>query len=98
MDHDSSVDIHAIKNALTTFGVRLEVVYNALVGNEITKDGGLVKTVIEQKAEIMLLNDRIEAVEKQEDSRQQLIKIIWAIGSFLAAMILTLIVSHYFRQ
>jgi hypothetical protein len=45
-------DVHTIKNTLATLGVRFELVYNCLVGNEISKDGGLVADINEQKAEI----------------------------------------------
>ena len=37
-----NTDIHTIKNALTTLGLKVELVYAALTGNEISKDEGLV--------------------------------------------------------
>lgn len=72
-------DVHEIKNTLQKFGIRLELMHNALVGNEILKDGGIVADLINQKAEIMALTKRVQAVESQEAKRQVYIRIIWGV-------------------
>lgn len=71
-------DINAIKNNLSAFGMKLEMVYAALVGNEIAKDGGLVKDISNQREEIAKLTKRVEKVEQRESKRQLYVKIIYA--------------------
>jgi hypothetical protein len=62
MNEELEKDINAIKNNLSTFGLKLELVYAALVGNEIAKDGGLVAEISGQKGDIKKLGERIEDV------------------------------------
>lgn len=86
-------DINAIKNNLSTFGMKLEMVYAALVGNEIAKDGGLVADIVSQQKQILRLKERIEKVEARESKRQLYLNIIWgAVG-----VIITLIITHFFN-
>lgn len=81
-------DVHEIKNTLQKFGLKLEIVHNALVGNEILKDGGIVADLLTQKAEIMALTKRVLAVEAKEDKRQVYIRITWgAVGALLAVLL-----------
>lgn len=81
-------DVHDIKNTLTKFDVRLQLVYNSLVGNEISRDGGLVGDILSQGIEIKLLEKRIEAIERSETKRRLYVNIIWAALSAIAVMIL----------
>lgn len=95
MEQDKLIaDVHEIKNTLTRFGLRLELVYNALQGNELSKDGGLVAEIIEQKNTIKDLGKRVEKVEQQEGQRRLYVNIIWA----ALAAIGTMIISHFFNK
>jgi len=86
-------DINAIKNNLSAFGMKLEMVYAALVGNEIAKDGGLVKDISNQRDEIANLTKRVEKVEQRESKRQLYVKIIYA----AVAGIVIYIFTHIFK-
>jgi hypothetical protein len=81
-------DIHLIKNNLTTFGLKLELVYAALTGNEISKDEGLVGEIKMQKESLKKLEKRIEIVEKKESKRQIYVNIIYAAIGVIITMIL----------
>lgn len=81
-------DVHEIKNTLTKFGMKLELVYNALIGNEILKDGGLVADLLIQKSEIRALTQRVNVLEGREDKRQVYIRITWGVvGALLTALV-----------
>jgi hypothetical protein len=93
MGENLEQDINAIKNNLSTFGMKLEMVYAALVGNEIAKDGGLVADIAGQQKQILRLKERIEKVEAKESKRQLYVNIIWGAVSAIIA----LIVTHFFK-
>lgn len=87
------IDIHDIKNTLTRLSVRLEIVYNCLVGNEISKDGGIVADIFSLKSELVLVVKRVESMERNDKQRSVYVKIIWAV----AAAVVTLIFNHYIK-
>ncbi len=86
-------DVHDIKNTLTKLGVRLEIVYNCLVGNEILKDGGLVAELGELMVQFVKVLNRIDDIEKKERQRSLYVKIIWG----AVAALLTVLVSHFLK-
>jgi hypothetical protein len=93
MGENLEQDITSIKNNLSEFGRKLESVYNCLVGNEISKDGGLVADIAGQQKQILRLKERIEKVEAKESKRQLYVNIIWAAVSGIVVLILT----HIFK-
>src|SRR5690348_13094627 len=86
-------DIHTIKNALTTLGLKVELVYAALTGNEISKDEGLVGEIKQQKIRINKIEERVENLEKNENKRQIYVTIIWAAIGFILAMVF----NHFWK-
>jgi hypothetical protein len=93
MGENLDQDITAIKNNLSAFGMKLEMVYAALVGNEIAKDGGLVADIAGQQRQISRLKERIEKVEKNETRKHVYINILWAVAGVVATFVLT----HIFK-
>lgn len=102
MESDQEVhkDIHEIKNAMTKLSVRVELVYGALVGNELLKDGGLVNVIFHLRAEVKALDiridgvdERIDGIDKKEAQRRLYVKIIWAALAVIATIIIERIFS-----
>jgi hypothetical protein len=87
-------DIHVIKNNLTTFGLKLELVYAALTGNEISKDEGLVGEIKQQKLELQKLTIRVEIMETKERKRQIYVNIIYA----AVGVIMTVIFEYFIKK
>lgn len=94
-------DMGIIKNQLTTLGFRVELVYNSLVGNEIAKDGGLVKDIhnlqediknIKEK-DIPNINEKIEVLEMSGNKKSIYVNLIYA----AVACIITIIVHHFIK-
>ena len=87
-------DIHTIKNNLTTLGLKLELVYAALTGNEISKDEGLVGDIKGQKKALEKLTERVDVIEKKENKRQIYLHIIYGAIGFIIALIL----NYFFNK
>lgn len=93
MSENLEQDINSIKNNLSAFGMKLEMVYAALVGNEISKDGGLVADIAGQQKQISRLKERIERVERSESKRRFYVNLIWG----AVCSIIALIIGHFFK-
>lgn len=83
-------DIHEIKNSMTSLKVKVELVYNSLVGNELTKDGGLINVIFNIKSDVKILEKKVEEIEKKESQKRLYVKIIWA----ALAVILTIVIER----
>lgn len=92
-DSQVNKDMYSIRDSLSKMSARLEVVYNCLVGNEISKDGGLIADISVIRGEMIVLVKRIESMEKSERQRNIYVKIIWAVGAALMAII----ISHFLK-
>jgi len=91
MDEILSHDVAEIKNGLTTLSMKVAMVYDALKGNELSGDGGLVKDINNIKKETKELEKRIVLVEKGQSRNDIYIYII----SGFAGVLITLIITHF---
>ncbi|GEM_PF-1923065 len=94
-------EVHDIKNKLQRWEVDmylLKEVHEALIGNRIGQDGGLVKRVTKIENSVDEMCDRLEEVEKKEDQSSLYIKIIWTLGGTLVGTVLTLIARHFISK
>ena len=97
MEVNLEQDINAIKNNLSAFGMKLEMVYAALVGNEIAKDGGIVADIMHQRDQIKELAERVQKVEERESKRQVYVRIIYACVAMIVTLVGTYIFNHLFK-
>ena len=97
MEVNLEQDINAIKNNLSAFGMKLEMVYAALVGNEIAKDGGIVADIMHQREQIKELAERVQKVEERESKRQVYVRIIYACVAMIVTLVGTYIFNHLFK-
>ena len=101
--------IEEIRKELQKVQTKMDDIHSALIGNPITKDGGLVYRVIEGEVQIERLNDRINEVEEKQNNRMIelekdkakqgiYIGIIWACGGGLVSTIAISIINHYINK
>ncbi|MBC7510882.1 MAG: hypothetical protein H7320_19375 [Ferruginibacter sp.] len=86
----------------------LTLIKTAIVGNELTQDGGLVKRMYENESRVdkmdIRINEvekemtrRINEIEKREGSHQNMTKTIWTIGGAILLVIATAIASKFIK-
>jgi len=90
-------DVHLIKNEITSIKLKLTILHNALVGSELTSDGGLIKRIIESEGDLDKLREKIYKLEKRDDSLALYVRIIWALVSGVVATVGTLLISHFMK-
>ena len=76
-------DIYDIKEEIGILKEKFDQVLIALIGSEITKDGGLVERINFNEKQLLELEKRVRAVEARNDKTELLIKIIWGCGGAL---------------
>lgn len=87
-EENFQTDLTAIKNTLAQFGIKLEMVYASLVGNEISKDGGLVEDIRLMKLDNKELTKRVEKVENGQTKRELYVRLLWGAAGIIATLII----------
>lgn len=80
-------DIHEIKQ-------KVDQVFNALLGNQLTQDGGLVGRIMDLEKENSDLRKKIEDIESKGAKSDIKMNIIWAVGGVLAAALLKFFMDY----
>ena len=76
-------DVHAIKQEVTNLGLKVDKMYMALMGSDITNDGGLVGRIQILETESEALSKKIEEINAKSAKSDLHIKIIWGlVGAF----------------
>lgn len=70
---------------------KLDLIYCALVGSELTKDGGLIKDVQDMKKEFKIFRDR--AIKSAV-----YVKVLWLCAGVAGTGIFTIIVEHLSKK
>jgi hypothetical protein len=90
-------DVHLIKNEITSMKLKMDILHNALVGSELSADGGLIKRIVEAEKEVVDLERRVLSLEKKENNNSLYVKLIWGLVSAGFATVATLIISHFLK-
>lgn len=89
-------DMKLIKAQYAELSAELKIVKNALIGNEYSKDGGLVGRIYHVETDHEILTKRVQDIEDerlkgtvQEKKTDFYIKILWGLASSLVTLIIT---------
>lgn len=84
-------DIHEIK-------VGMKDISTALLGSQLTKDGGLVKRIIELEGIVEQLEGKISEQEKKTSKIELYQKIMWTSVGGVAMAILSFVLQFVFKK
>lgn len=87
-------DIRLIKQDVSKLSNTLSEVHQAIIGNSMTRDGGIVQRVIDLENEASSLSNRIIAISAKMTKAELYVKIIWAMGGSIAGALLIWLVSR----
>lgn len=90
-------DISEIKSEVTLLSIKLTKVHDALIGNEMSKDGGLVQRIIDSEQEVEKLKTRISTLESISNRQAFYVKVIWGLGGTTTATIFAYILKLVFK-
>ena len=86
-------DIRVIKQEVEKLSSTLDKVYNALVGSELGKDGGLVKRLYQAEQELAILKEKVETIETDNGKEVLKTDIYRKLTFFLAGTVVTAIIG-----
>jgi hypothetical protein len=86
-------ELFEIKQDVRKLAIKLTKVHDALIGNEINKDGGIVKRLIDAEEGLEVVKKAITEIEKQATKKGVYVNIIYLMGGG----IVTLIINHFFK-
>lgn len=91
-------DIALIKTQVGDLSRTLNEVHTALVGNQMTRDGGLIQRVIDSESEVEKLKLRILELESKNSKTEFYVKVIWTLAGGMATLVFTFILKLIFKQ
>jgi predicted nucleic acid-binding Zn-ribbon protein len=109
-------DIHAIRKDVNDLSTKIGrtdgkigEILDAVVGNRLTKDGGLIQRIIDLEAQNKALMLQIQASEKKCDAQileikekaiksDLYVKILWACGGVVGSGIFAIILNLVFKK
>lgn len=86
-EKDIIKDMHEVKH-------KVSLMYYALVGNEMTADGGLIKRVRDVESTQEKHKTRMDDFDNQLIKMKLYEKLLWLAGGGLAAAVLNFIIGH----
>jgi hypothetical protein len=79
---------------ITDLKGKVDKIYVALLGSELSKDGGLIQRVVDAEAEILVLRRDLEEQKDKESKTALYIKIIWGMAGVIGAGAIEYLISH----
>jgi hypothetical protein len=91
----TQTEIREIKTEVKGLSKMVHEVHAALIGSEMTKDGGLVGRIIESEKQLFILSERVVEVEKMNAKAEMYLKVIYALSGSGATAIVISLVKHF---
>lgn len=86
-------DIDELRKGIESVSQKVDQVHSALVGNDLSDDGGMVKRLKNCEDDVETLRNKIGTIEDGMIKSELYLKIIWALGGMVAASLFTYIVK-----
>lgn len=91
-------EISEIKTSVAEIKEKTHQLYFALMGNELTKDGGLIAMILKVEVDALHLSDKIQIIENREDRKNFYISVIWAFAGTIFGGILTALITYFLKK
>ena len=87
-------DIRAIRKEVETVAEKVNDVHQALIGNSLAKDGGIVQRLHDCERDVEFLRTKVIDIEKNNVKAGVYMKVIWG----MAGIILAALLNHFFGK
>ena len=85
--------IAEIQRTIKVYGGKMDKMYDALMGNDIAKDGGLVRRIEILEQNESFQDEAIEDLKNKQAKTEFKHGIIWTIGGAIAGALITYLLS-----
>lgn len=98
MDQILKQQMDNLKTDVEEMSSKIDDLHNALMGNKLVQDGGLIGRIIELEKDNELLTTRVEILEKEKSKSDIYIRIMWGLGGMAATGCIGYILSLIFKK
>lgn len=89
-------EIRQVKIEVGEIAKQVSEVHQALIGNALAKDGGLVRRVEECETAVLELNQKIDDLTREADKKEIYIRWLWALATGFITTVFSLLITNYF--
>ena len=82
-----------IKEEIQNINKKVDKMYYALMGSDITKDGGLVARIVKSETRIDILEDEIETLKNRNTKFEVYQKIMWGSLGGVVSMVFAYVIN-----
>lgn len=98
MDQLLKQEMENLKGEFGKLSTKMDTVISALMGNDLTKDGGLVGRIIDLEKSVAVMEEKIEKLENEKSKSEIYVKILWAAGGVVCTILLTILLNYIFKK
>jgi hypothetical protein len=91
-------DIESIKISMTSMGNQVDKMYFALMGNEIAKDGGLVRRIEVLENDVHEIKDQLTGIQADASKSRWHVNVMWGASGAVAMALFSLLLSYLFKK
>ena len=91
----TQADIREIKSEVSILSNQFRQVYDAIVGNAMTKDGGLVQRIIDTECELEKVKLRVLELERRETKAAIYVNIIYGTCGIIVSLIVNFFIKMF---
>jgi hypothetical protein len=92
------MDMQELREELDTIKKKVGDIYDALLGNGILKDGGLVGKIKHIESEQMLMKVEIAAIKKGYEKIEVYQKIMWGAMGTVSGLVIAYCIQQWFSK
>ena len=104
VSENSRNEISEIKKDVSEIKQKTEQMFYALMGNELSKDGGLVKRIVDNEVEAEKLSLRIDSLAERIDIQDFETKkknihltLVWSLSSVIITALILKLIDHFLK-
>lgn len=91
-------NIQDLKKQVSQLATKVDDVHYALIGNSMTKDGGLIQRVIDCEKEQGAIHEKLDRLERKNIKGELYLKWMWGLGSALGMSVFLEILHYAFKK
>lgn len=95
---ESLHDVQEIIYEVSDIKKKVNEMYYALIGNPLSKDGGMIEKINEHERRIVELEKRCQQIEKNESKNSLYVRIMWGMAGVAGTSLFGYLISIVFKK
>jgi hypothetical protein len=87
-----------LKEKVMTIETKMDKIYYALVGNELSQDGGMIQGYRDTREDVKTIKSVLEKMKERAIKSSLQVNILWLCAGGLGMAIVSIITDHIFKK